>query len=293
MLGHDASLVFPDPIQTAKSLQARKPWAEFIITSDAPLLYPSYQVKQSSGIEDSSENIIIVPEIAPDLLDGFVKIQKAVWWLSTLSSPFSRVLSSKSINHLCQSATAIKMLIERGYENVFPLSDYVVVSPQSQRKVRQVAYNPKKGLELTKQIISSAPDLVFIPLDSMSEEQVADTLGKSMVYIDFGEHPGKDRIPREAAISNCCVIVAKIGTASMFRDVPISHQYKVDIPPFEPARIASLIRTVLDRYDELLPDFEMYRRVISMEREIFALEVQAVFGPANHRDALINNKRVY
>jgi hypothetical protein len=280
MLGHDASLVLLFREEARKALRERRSWAEYIVTIDVPPLFPKYNVKQSYSIQDSAANIIIVPERWPDLLEVFVNLQKGVWWLSTNSSHSSNVLESREIRHLCQSTTAVKMLIDNGYEYVYPLNDYTVIDLKVHRKIRQVAYNPKKGLELTRQIMAYAPDITFIPLISMSEEQIANALGESMVYIDFGGHPGKDRIPREAAISKCCVIVANTGTARTFQDVPIGREFKIDIEPFDPAKSAILIRNVLDRYDELLPELEMYRRVISMERSNFSREVQAIFGLA-------------
>jgi hypothetical protein len=279
-------MVFPEPKQTESALKRRQPWVEYILTEDASLLYPQYRVKQSYSIQDSGDNIIIVPEIAPDLLESFAHIQKAVWWLSTNPSPYSNVLRSREIRHLCQSAAAINMLTERGYEYVFPLTDYITIDPQPRHKIRQVAYNPKKGLTLTLQIMPYVVDTPFVPLISMTESQMSEALGKSMVYIDLGGHPGKDRIPREAAMSQCCVIVANVGTARGFQDVPISRKYKMDITPFEPEMIGSIIMSVLDQYDKLLTDFEMYRRIISMERETFSREVLAIFAKkAYHGDS--------
>lgn len=53
-------------------------------------------------------------------------------------------------------------------------------------------------------------------------------MSKSKVYIDFGNHPGKDRIPREAAISGCIVITGKRGAAAFAEDVCIPETYKFD-----------------------------------------------------------------
>ena len=45
-----------------------------------------------------------------------------------------------------------------------------------------------------------AQDLRWVPLIGMTTEEMRSCMSKSKVYIDFGNHPGKDRIPREAAI---------------------------------------------------------------------------------------------
>jgi len=48
-----------------------------------------------------------------------------------------------------------------------------------------------------------------------------------MMYIDFGTHPGKDRIPREAALRNCIVLTNRNGAADNNVDVPIPNEYKI------------------------------------------------------------------
>ncbi|MCX7738527.1 MAG: hypothetical protein N2Z80_03840 [Hydrogenothermaceae bacterium] len=55
-----------------------------------------------------------------------------------------------------------------------------------------------------------------------------DILKKAKVYIDFGNHTGKDRIPREAAMLECCVITGRRGIAKYREDVPIPENYKIE-----------------------------------------------------------------
>ena len=44
--------------------------------------------------------------------------------------------------------------------------------------------------------------------------------------MDFGFHPGQDRLPREAAILKNCIITNKEGSAAIFQDVPIADEFK-------------------------------------------------------------------
>ena len=50
---------------------------------------------------------------------------------------------------------------------------------------------------------------------------------ESKVYIDFGNHLGKDRIPREVA-SGCCIITGKTGADKYKEDVYIGEKFKFD-----------------------------------------------------------------
>ncbi|MGC8677909.1 MAG: hypothetical protein ACP5UF_06830 [Hydrogenobaculum sp.] len=90
----------------------------------------------------------------------------------------------------------------------------------------------------------------------MTRDQVIETLQKAKVYIDFGNHPGKDRIPREAAILGCCVITGKRGSATFFEDVPIPEEYK---------------------FEERYQDFNYYRQVIRNEPTKFLENLKKIF----------------
>ena len=41
-------------------------------------------------------------------------------------------------------------------------------------------------------------------------------------------HPGKDRMPREAALLGCCILTSTLGSADFFDDVPIMSEYKFE-----------------------------------------------------------------
>ncbi|OUQ31573.1 hypothetical protein [Massilimicrobiota timonensis] len=47
-----------------------------------PYKFKSYNIKSTHNIDDSEENILIVPEISTSFLYKFNKIKKCIWWLS-------------------------------------------------------------------------------------------------------------------------------------------------------------------------------------------------------------------
>ena len=102
-------------------------------------------------------------------------------------------------------------------------------------------------------------------------------LGTSKVYIDFGNHPGKDRIPREAAIMGCCVITGKRGSAYFHEDVMIPDEYKFEDRLDAIPSIVELIQNCMTNYEERLLDFEQYRAYIKNEQKQFSKDVESVF----------------
>ena len=138
-------------------------------------------------------------------------------------------------------------------------------------------YNPRKGQDFTDQLIAAAPDLHWAAIENMTPEQVQQLLAQAKVYIDFGTHPGKDRIPREAAISGCCVLTDRRGAAKFFKDVPIAERYKFADTAEEIPAILTRIRQVMRDYATAIQDFADYRAEIRQQRQQFEREVDSVF----------------
>jgi hypothetical protein len=138
-------------------------------------------------------------------------------------------------------------------------------------------FNPKKGIEFTKTIINNAKYIKFVPIENMSMAKVAKLLSTAKVYIDFGNHPGKDRIPREAAISGCCVIVGKNGSAKYFEDVPIGDEFKFDAKNRNIPLIIDKIMRCLNNYEDESKKFEDYREIIKNEQIKFKNDIKTIF----------------
>lgn len=62
----------------------------------------------------------------------------------------------------------------------------------------------------------SHPDLNRLPIENMPQDAVHDTLLQSQIFIDFGHHPGKDRVPRETAPSGNIVFLHERGAAAYY-----------------------------------------------------------------------------
>ena len=62
----------------------------------------------------------------------------------------------------------------------------------------------------------------------MTRNEIIRLLQRVKIYIDFGNHSGKDRIPRETAILKCCVMTGLRGSAKYKEDVNIPFDYKFE-----------------------------------------------------------------
>ncbi len=277
-----------------------------VIENICPVHYAfkKYVIKwdKFEDIVDNENVIIIFPEAYTRLAVKFKKAKRVIWWMSVdnyktfsnfkslanASGPLRAISwllkrrlrnGKKGIKiadiHLYQSEYARLFLEGQGITNYLPLSDYINEIYFHENKFIKkdyVLYNPKKGYAFTKKIIERSQELKWIPIENMANEDVFQLLNQSKVYIDFGNHPGKDRFPREAAMSGCCILTGKRGSAGNDIDVPIFNEYKFEDKSDNISLIISKIKDCLLYYDERIKDFEQYKSKIVNEKAIFEQE---------------------
>lgn len=261
---------------------------------------------------ETKDDIVVIPETFIGAFKLKAKI-RILWWLSVdnfkgtfigskkhihirirpilpfigTQSYLSKLFVRKKIDyHLVQSYYAEDYVKKLGIENnkIMYLSDYLNnvfinnVINNSIPKKNIVLYNPKKGIEYTKKLILYATHIKWVPLENLSREQMSEVLQSAKVYIDFGNHPGKDRIPREAAISGCCVITGKRGSAGFYEDVPIPNELKFNEENFNCKNICDRINDVFDNYGYYYGILSNYRTIIKNEEAKFDRDLKEVFS---------------
>lgn len=247
--------------------------------SPIPEKYHHYDIHVATVVEDYKNNWVIYPEVWTDRIHEYNNVKKAIWWLS-VDNNHNRFTewNNENITHLYQSYYAFSHIINNGGSYYLPVFDYInhkYTSHPTSITTKQdiVCYNPVKGKEITSEIIRLNPDISFVPLIDMTEDQIIETLSLSKVYIDFGNHPGRDRIPREAALLNNCVITNFRGSAMFYNDIPISNKYKTE--SYE--QIGNLIKDCFVNFESNLTDFELYRNSIKNQKQQTINQASQIF----------------
>lgn len=261
-----------------------------------PPTFLKYGVKYVSSYIDASDSILVLPETQIHLVDYCKKGTAMIWWLSVANyirvyqdlmeenPDVYRVKGRENVVHFVQSYYA-KMFVNKYFseEECYYLKDYIndeiteYASKNMKRYKREnvCLYNPKKGYEALKSIIDACrKDIVWKPLSNMSPTQMAEAMCKAKVYVDFGNHPGKDRIPRESAVCGCCILTNREGSAANTEDVAIPEQYKIE-DTSEISGVLEKVYDLVDHYEERVEDYSFYRDEIRGEKAEFLYEVKA------------------
>lgn len=260
-----------------------------------PNSFLKYDVKYVTSYVDAEDSILVLPETQIHMIDLCKKGKVVIWWLSVDNYLITygayiqndidlfHLKQRKNIIHFTQSTYAQWFLSNQmGIEESYSLKDYInediirlsqVRGCEENRKNIGV-YNPKKGYDAFKPIMEACGDwITWIPLQGMTPTEVAELLCQSKVYVDFGSHPGKDRIPREAAICGCCVITNRLGSAAFQNDVNIPEKYKIE-DTSDVNSVVEKIKDLVANYFDRTSEYEDYRKSILEEQEGFKNDVK-------------------
>ena len=267
-----------------------------------PLAYSIYDAPLATGVNlDTTDSAIVIPETMTALAHTIKKAQICIWWLSVDNYFYTeqkqpllkyaqhyRQIFNKSkagfglmrtYQHYVQSEYARLFLVRKRIPSAM-LSDYLNIEhlqPVTENSLRSntIAYNPLKGVELTDHLINHHTELKFIPIEKLDSQGVRTLLEQTKIYIDFGEHPGKDRFPREAAMAGCCIITGQHGSAKNDMDIPIPQHYKLsDAQAKDGLTFKRLVGSILADFPAHSKSFEFYKAQIRNEKIIFNQQVK-------------------
>lgn len=254
--------------------------------------FASYDaVHVSPFATDSDSSIVVLPEAYTSVIPMIRKARIVFWWLSVDNNLGKfQDFGNDRIVHAYQSEYARLYLESKGVSSAFPLFDYIHESyseiPDTSDKLRMVVFNPSKGIEFAKCFIEAlGTELAFAPIVDLTRKEVRRLLAQARVYFDFGSHPGKDRIPREAALLGNCIVVGKRGSAINEVDVPIDPEFKVDLfqdpdtgkMKFNLKGTLALIKDLVMNHANQIERFDAYRAQIRQQKSEFDRQVRQLF----------------
>lgn len=265
---------------------------------------------------DEAGMLIVFPEIFTMLALRARNAEAAVWWMSVNNftgerygrpwrdrlrywkyllkgmRPWGGVQALAHLRNFAQSDYARAFLARHGIAGQM-LSDpipvytdpaYLATLParlQAAQRDHTILYNPSKGAAISAKLMAAYPQWRFRPLKGLDRVQLAQAFLDARLYMDFGHHPGKDRLPREAALHGCCVITARHGSAANAVDLPVPERYKLDVKdPVFVQRFGEVAGDVLAHFDARTKEFDAYRQVIAREPAEFDRQIAEAFGIA-------------
>jgi len=274
-----------------------------------PKNYAIYKTQEIDFVEDDTENILIVPESMTFLVKKYPKSQKIIWWLSVnfykvlmdyrirKQSFFTKLFYQQKDKEYYFEPFANVFQWAQSYRSSIYLKDHNIpesqidfvcdyINPifldkkeiiQKDLTNKQILYNPKKGKKEISLLIKNSPELEWIPIQNMNANQIKDLMAKSLLYVDFGENPGRDKMLRESVSQDCCIVSGKNGSSAYYEDLMIPDKYKFDFSEEKVPEIISKIKDILVNYTEHIPHFSNYKNMVLEEETTFENKLKEIF----------------
>jgi hypothetical protein len=260
-----------------------------------PDAYVDYNVKVGV-ISDEVGVLLILPEILCFEAKRFSGATVAIWWLSvdnfrekkyhSWRDSFRYIkkcmmgsrpwLGARSLKNYLNFS---KSFYDEAYLKANDIVSQKLTGPIAMPYVNQISqvnlltrknqilYNEKKGKNIVARLIAACPEFRFVPLSGLSRQELIYKYQESKLYIDFGHHPGRERMPREAAACGCCVVTGRRGSAGNLFDIPIPARYKLsdyDINFNDDFR--KTVNYIFSFFPMAAKDFDEYRAEIKDEQ---------------------------
>jgi hypothetical protein len=274
------------------SLTVRDGRLECVPPTENPCLtaYAEYEPAVCRTALLRPHHLIVLPEVLAGQFSGFGRATVAIWWLSvdnafqTVDQAVPRaVLTSRTLKHLHQSAYAADFLARAGVPASLPLGDFTTAQftayvPTAPNPEPAIAHNPAKGGDLATAFFAAHPELSEAPVRGMSRVQTAEMLRRTMLYVDFGHFPGKDRLPREAAASGTIVFLRDVGAGSYHDDFPVPDFFRFSADDVSSGELFRRISAVQQEPQPFWDQQRSWREQIPSERAELVEQVRQLRG---------------
>ncbi len=236
-----------------------------------------------------TDDHFVVPESKPEIAQRLYLLgckNVYLWWLSVDNFPLTNLkrLDIRQLirrcHNLCQSYYAFDWVKSLGADKVSMLSDFVdleldgsVIATDARQY--DIAYLPSKSQGAEKIVSFLEQKYRLVALGGMMRDAVMETLSNTKIFLDFGHHPGKDRVPREAALCGCIPMIRREGAAKFEEDLPIPERLLVETPVFfDHAELANAVDRVLTDAVVMNRSLDKYRSIILNEKDKFRSELR-------------------
>ena len=277
--------------------------------------YEAFRVPYTYDVDDVSQNILIVPETLTSFLYSVKNIRRVIWWLSVdnffrdialkavshfdnlLALPMAKFFCfqkcDEDIEHWTQSEYAKKFLRVNKVpdEKVYYIGD--CISPtlvkmndeiDFDKKKDTVVYNTLTSVKIMPKLQERMKDVNFVAIQNVDAKDAPKLLAESKVYVDFGDFPSKEMMPRRAAMLGCVVVTGKRGAAGNNIDVNILPEFKFGDTDEDLPRIEKKIREILKDFKDAYSRQRPFRDKILGEKRNFERNISMTLGVKTKAD---------
>jgi hypothetical protein len=256
--------------------------------------YAAYAPRVAGEIALDETTLVVLPELHFHLHSQFRHC--AVWWLSVDNAlrpdvdlrdaaVRAQLFGRDDLVHLYQSVYAREWLRINDARRMYDLYDYTdetftTAPAQAPSPEPFATFNLHKGRGEAEAFFAAHPRFAGLGLGGFSRPQLRDIFARRLLYVDFGHFPGKDRLPREAALAGAVVFVSRRGAGAYYDDFPIPNLFKFDPADVQSGELARRLDRVVADPQGAWARQDHFRRIIAWEKAQFFDQLNRLWGRA-------------
>jgi hypothetical protein len=202
--------------------------------------------------------------------------RKLSWWMKK-----DDIVWQSGIIHLSNSYYVAESLKTKGIIKTYVIHNPVIDLFYSHTdnkitKKDKIVFGPKtpKLLIFLSRLFLNCE---IVRLKHISPENAKLHMQEAMIFAEFGNNSGRDRMHREAALLHCIVFSNIRGSAAISKDMPIPQTYKIPDTIKNYPEIIKQLKKCLINYESHKTDFTDYIHYLKEEKANFNATIKSVF----------------
>jgi len=193
--------------------------------------------------------------------------------IETISIRYAESVVKRNINFGTQSYYGQGFIKTQLGREAFKITDYPRPMPAVEHLAKQrnvVAFNGAKGKWKLQELQPLLPDVEFRAIEGMNYGEVCQALAQASLYVELGHLPGRDRLPREAALAGTPTVMLARGAGFCWKDFPIGEKYRIPYTVNWAQVMAPVIREALADPSEITATQTPFREWVEGEKARYA-----------------------
>ncbi len=185
--------------------------------------------------------------------------------------------------HITNSHFAANYCRKKGSTHTYVLhnpirEEFCSYQPDFKNREKLILFGPKTPKYIIWRMRKHLPKFSIVRIRKTPFEQVVELMSKAVIFAEFGNSPGRDRMPREAVMSGCIIFMNTRGAAAFKDDFNIPREYTI---PDSPGNTKYILQQITNRalnYQDYIGDFDEFRNQLREEKKNFIGNTKEIFN---------------
>ena len=156
--------------------------------------------------------------------------------------------------------------------------EFYTHQPNFNNREKLILFGPRTPQSIIRRLKTHLSEFKIIRLRKIPFSQVFELMSKAVIFAEFGNYSGRDRMPREAAMLGCNIFMNTRGAAAFEDDYNISREYTIADSPDNISFILEQLTQCALNYQEHRVNFDNFRNQLINENQNFISNTEKIFN---------------